>query len=166
MIQLTFTFDSVESAAEFLASQGARAPQAEPKSTRDVLVEDLIATKKPRKPRADAGVPRGPYKTTGADAGATASSTPETTPQVGAAAGDPAPVESPPAQPTAAASAPTPAEPTLDDVKATMSVLSKKKNIDANIQLLAKFGVQKASALPTTKYAEFIAAAKKEAGVA
>ena len=161
MIQLTFTFDSVESAAEFLASQGARAPQAEPKSTRDVLVEDLVATKKPRKSRADAGVPRGPYKKSDEPAATTA--TEVAGGETGAVdkkadqpvvAADPVPVQS------------APKELTLDDVKAAMSVLSKKKNIDANIQLLAKFGVQKASSLPPAKYAEFIAAAKKEAGVA
>jgi hypothetical protein len=131
---------------------------------------DVQPDKKPRKPRSDAGQPRGPYKTNGADAGTTASSTPGTTPEAGAGGGDPVTPECPPATPTAAAPAPTPPAaptvPTLDDVKAAMSKLSKAVNIDANIKMLAKFGVDRASALPEAKRAEFIAAVLKAAGVA
>lgn len=144
-------------------------------------------TKPARKPRADAGKPRGPYKTTGADAGTTASSTPGTTPAAGAVGGDPVTTESPPATPTAAASAPTisaapaaegnangspsvagnpgpapaAAEPTEADAKAAMGRINKTEGLGmpACIDFLATFGVNRITLLPKEKYAEFIKAA-------
>lgn len=153
MITVTFNFDSVEAAVEFLTSQGVQPPQAAgttPEPTR-VDAEGNVVTKKPRQPRSDAGKPRGAYTKkveTAAEAPAEA------------AAESPKPQAE---QPTAAATAPAPKEPTLDDVKAAMAVLNKAKGIDANIQQLAKFGVQKASSLPKAKYAEFIATVLKAA---
>lgn len=120
--------------------------------------------KKARKPRADAGKPRGPYKEKAAEAPADVAATAAT--EVAGGASDAVGQK---ADQTAVAATPAPAaqkEPTLDDVKAAMSVLSKKVNIDANIKLLAQFGVDRSSLLPKVKYAEFIAAALKAAGVA
>ncbi len=166
MIQLTFQFDTVEAAAEFLAAQGARAPQVninierqEP-SVREI-VEDLIATKKPRQPRSDAGKSRGPYKksteSAAPQAGDGASSVSATAVTDGAEGGKNSPAP--------AADLPAPVvvpgvQLTIDAIKAEMSVLSKKKGIDANIQLLAKFGVQKVSSLPEARYAEFVDAVR------
>lgn len=170
-ITLTLTFDSLEEAIEYLApAQPPVTITATPLGAFERPNAQPQTEKKPRKPRADAGVPRGPYKDkaaeapaeTAAPAGPEASPVVQNAPDTGVpAAAVPAPLET-----QVKTEATAPKEPTLDDVKAAMSVLSKKKNIDANIQLLAKFGVQKASALPTARYAEFIAAAKKEAGVA
>jgi hypothetical protein len=159
MLTLTFHFDCVEAAAAFLAAQGERTPQAQPDAqptiaerteTTDVTTPEPV--KKARKPRADAGVPRGPYKK-------------DETPEPAATEKTPAEGDKP--QPSGVVSAPAAAEPvkewTIDAIKAEMSVLSKKKGIDANIQLLAKFGVQKVSALPATKYNEFVAAVRAAA---
>lgn len=141
----------------------------------------LTETKPARKPRADAGKPRGPYKTTttGADAGTTASSTPGTTPAAGAVGGDPVAAESPPATPTAAASAsttsaapeqtvtpaqsaaPAAAEPTEADAKAAMGRINKTEGLGmpACIDFLETFGVNRITLLPKEKYAKFIKAA-------
>jgi hypothetical protein len=107
--------------------------------------------KKLRKPRSDAGQPRGPYKTTGEpaasepDTGATSVVTPSAAP----------------ATPTTPAVTAAQAVLTVADVRAAMEVLNKKRGIEANMKLLAKFGVQRASDLPKEKYAEFIDAARK-----
>ena len=139
---------------------------------------------KTRKPRADAGKPRGPYKSTGADAGTTASSTPGTTPAADAVGGDPVTTESPSATPTAAASAPTnsaaptqaitpapesatpaAAEPakelTETDARAALARINQTAGLamPACMAHLAKFGVDRITKLPKEKYAEFIKSA-------
>jgi hypothetical protein len=152
MIQLTFHFDSIAAATEFLAAQGERPPQAdvqptlaERTETTDISTPEPV--KKARQPRSDAGKSRGPYKKSNESAA------PAQTVQDNPAS--PAP--------TAVAADPVPAPVaalTVDAIKAEMSILSKKKGIDANIQLLAKFGVQKISSLPEARYAEFVAAVR------
>ncbi len=158
MIQLTFHFDTVEAAAEFLATQGGRPPQAEVAVSNPVsaaAVVNAADVKKARKPRADKGQERGPYKKSD-NAGDAPAGT-----QTG---GSETAVSAP-----ALAASPAPATPapvaalTVDAIKAEMSILSKRKGIDANIQLLAKFGVQKISSLPEARYAEFVAAVRAAA---
>jgi hypothetical protein len=160
-VTVSFEFDSLEDAFSALmsapvpapspvlqvltpATQGARAPQ-EP-STEKSEVE-----KKVRKARSDAGQPRGPYKKTAAEEAADSAKIPVQETTI-AAEGQSAPPAAP--------------EPTIEDVRAAMGVLNKKHGIEANMKQLAVFGVSKASELPKAKYAEFIAAVKKAAGVA
>jgi hypothetical protein len=161
MLTVTFHFDSVEAAAAFLATQGVQSPQVEfviPEPTKIVGTEpqpDVQPEKKARKPRADAGKPRGPYNKA-AEAPAETAAAEQT---VKASPASPAP--------TTAAAAPAPAaELTIDDLKAAMTVLAKKKNIEANMAVLRKFGVGQVSKLPKEHYAAFLAAVNAAAGVA
>lgn len=153
MINVTFQFDSIEAAQDFLddvkigdAAQGRRRPQVE-----TFTAAADAAPRKERKPRSDAGQPRGPYKR-------------KDELPVEAAAPATVPAETPPAAPEAAApvaeapqSDPTPTALALADVRAAMTGRSTEKNI----ALLKKFGYAKSSDLPQAKYAEFIAACKR-----
>lgn len=149
-------FDSVEEAVEFL--QPYVPPVQQIKIDLPVRESELPETvpapeKKPRKPRSDAGQPRGPYKPR-EETAAPAQTVPDAAPAQSAA-------------PAAAAPAPAaPKELTIDDLKAAMTVLSKKHGIEANMKLLAQFGTEKVSALPKDKYAAFHEAVQKAAGVA
>jgi hypothetical protein len=154
--------------------------KALPGTTPPVVTTD----KKPRKPRNDAGKPRGPYKTTGADAGTTASSTPGTTSDADAVGGDPVTTESPSATPTAAASAPpasaapatadaqapeaqrteppaSAAEPTFDDARDAMGRINATASLGMPecIAHLASFGINRISLLKKEDFARFIAEA-------
>jgi hypothetical protein len=175
-ITITREFDSVEEAVEFL----------QPHMTDVVVVErpmplkaselpeqaggtpPATTEKKPRKPRSDAGQPRGPYKTKEAESAAAPTAD-------GQASAKPALTDNALASGetgSSAAAAPAPAAPerpvelTIDDLKAAMTVLSKKHGIEANMKLLAQFGTEKVSLLPKEKYAAFHAAVKNAAGVA
>lgn len=111
------------------------------------------AEKKVRKPRSDAGQPRGPYKKDEPAAPATRPAD--------------APESSPAPAPMAAVPAEQPAkELTIDDLKAAMTILAKKKNIEANMAVLRRFGVGQVSKLPVDKYPAFLAAVKAAAEAA
>jgi hypothetical protein len=177
-VTVTLAFDSLDEAFEALMLQQTTniiVPLPDPVPTplgaseRPDVQPTPATGKKPRQPRSDAGQPRGPYKKS-ADAGNPASSTPGTSPGADAGGGDPVTPEGSSTQPTAAAPAPSPAaapkELTVDDLKAAMTVLAKKKNIEANMAVLRKFGVGQVSKLPKEHYTAFLAAVNAAAGVA
>lgn len=137
------------------------------------------ATKKPRKPRSDAGQPRGPYGPRTQEANAAGAGAPTDTPSTPNAGGEPtgsAPVPS--AAPAAAASpetaapapapqqasaaanvAPTPgAAPTLDDARAALGRINKTPGLGmpACMTHLQDFGVNRISAVKPEDYARFI----------
>jgi hypothetical protein len=58
--------------------------------------------------------------------------------------------------------APTPAKPTLDEVKAAAVAYSEKHGRPAVYELLAKFGVKVSKELPEKNWAEFILLTKQE----
>lgn len=144
-IQLSFNFDNIQEAQEFLGKLGVSAdPKSDPLKEVKALAEKYNEeTKKERKPRSDAGQPRGPYKKREQE-------------EVVEEAAAPTPVATPPAAPEAAAPA-APAALTIADVRAAMTGRTTEKNI----ALLKKFGYAKSSELPQEKYADFIAAAKR-----
>ena len=125
---------------------------------------------KTRKPRSDAGKPRGPYKkgeeTTGEATGSDATSVAQTAPNTDAS---PSPTTSAAPTPSTAsavsdAAKPTPsdaAEPTLDDAKAALGRIKDTKGLGTPtcIGHLQSYGVNRISDLPKEKYAEFIQAA-------
>jgi hypothetical protein len=149
------------------------------KTNPDVPLAEPVAAavgpvKKLRKPRSDAGQPRGPYKTT--TTGEPAASEPlsaagDSVPAASAAPATPTKPAAPGNEQTQAATtvvpgahpSPAAAELTVVDVRAAMEVLNKKRGIEANMKVLAQFKVQRASELPKEKYAEFIAATHKAA---
>lgn len=157
-VTVTFTFDTIEEAmAHFAppkvvmqeikveAREFERPEPAPEQSDTPAAAESPQPGKKPRKPRSDAGQPRGPYKTTEKSE---APAAPATVPAEKSAA------------PEAAGQA---AEPTIADVRAAMEVLSKKRGIEANMKALRDYGVQRVSELPAAKYGEFIAKIKEAA---
>jgi hypothetical protein len=148
LLTLTFQFETVDAALEFL--QGRQRPQVVVNVPDTTLREvQALAEKhneeqrKERKPRSDAGLPRGPYKRKEelpAEAATTAT----------------VPAETPPVAPEVAASTAV-VELTIANVRAAMTGRSTEKNI----ALLKKFGYDKSSALPPAKFADFIAACKR-----
>lgn len=136
MIQLSFTFDSIEAAQEFL--EAVNGPK--------VITTDAPPVERVRKPRSDAGQPRGPYKRRE-----------ESPVQTAAPTQTPAATPPAPSAPEAAAPATAPTVLTLVHVREAMTGRPTEKNI----ALLKKFGYSKSSDLPPAKYAEFIAACKR-----
>jgi hypothetical protein len=149
LLTVTFQFKTVEAAVDFLRAVDG------PKPEQVVVVKlpDPQPERKERKPRSDAGQPRGPYKRgkeeSPAEAAAPATQTP--------AAADTPPAAAAPEAAAAPAEQPAASDPTLADVRAAMTGRATEKNI----ALLAKFGYAKSSELPPAKYAEFIAACKR-----
>lgn len=143
MITVSFQFENVDAAAAFLRAVDGPKPQQLPLS-------EAQGEKRERKPRSDAGQPRGPYKRR--------EETPtDGAPVVEAAAPATVPAETPPAAPEAAAIPVPAAELSIADVRAAMTGRSTEKNI----ALLKKFGYAKSSDLPQPQYAAFIAACKR-----
>lgn len=126
------------------------------------------AFKEIRKKRADAGKPRGPYKTTG-EAPASAPGTTE------AHAGAPTPAAAPtPTQSAAPAQAATPAPEsaapaaaaplTEADIRKALKAVNDKAGLGmpACRELLLSFGVEQISKVTKDRYAEFIEACQKK----
>ena len=150
---LTVQFDSLEEMQEFLEAVNGLKTEIKMVTLPTTDATAPLPTpegKKERKPRSDAGQPRGPYKrkeetqspAQGDEAAAPATQTP---------------VATPPTAPAAAAPEAPKGELTITDVRAAMTGRSTEKNI----ALLKKFGAMKSSDLPTAKYADFIAACKR-----
>ena len=131
-----------------------------------------------RKPRADAGKPRGPYKTTttgepaetvqqdGTDKAAAlapAKSELPATPTTSAAAG-----ESVATKPGATPPAPVAAEPTLDDARAALARINAVPGLgmEACLAHLAEFGTDRITLLKKEHYARFITAADAKVAAA
>jgi hypothetical protein len=119
--------------------------------------------KRPRKPRSDAGQPRGTYKTTGEPA---ASEPGQAVNSVAAAPATPAtPTHNaaPPASRSGAtvgesATAPAGAAPTFEDARAALKRISSEKGMgtEACMVHLNQFGVVQITKLPEAMYAVFI----------
>ena len=118
-----------------------------------------------RKPRADAGKPRGPYKSTGVVAeGASPNTASPAEPASAATAptNSEAPVASPTATPTTASAAPVASEPgkelTIDDARAALKRISDTKGLgmEACMTHLQEFGVTRISDLKAPDYALFV----------
>jgi hypothetical protein len=129
-----------------------------------------------RKPRADAGKPRGPYKTNGEPAAsvpgaadATASAKPEApaTP-ANSAAPEKAPAEGDKPQPSGVVPATAAAEPTLDDARAALARINAVPGLgmEACLAHLAEFGTDRITLLKKEHYARFIAAADAKVAAA
>jgi hypothetical protein len=125
----------------------------------------LLAEKKPRKPRNDAGKPRGPYKTNGGPA--------SSNPGVPESALAPTPQPAEPVSPTNTAGAvpegQSPAAggspaPTLDDVRAALALINKTPGMGmpAVMLHLQDFNTNRASLLKPEQYAAFVASAKQK----
>jgi hypothetical protein len=135
--------------------------------TGEVIAQPVV--EKTRKPRADAGKPRGPYKTNGEPAAsvpgaadATASAKPEApaTP-ANSAAPEKAPAEGDKPQPSGVVPATAAAEPTLDDARAALARINAVPGLgmEACLAHLAEFGTDRITLLKKEHYARFIAAA-------
>ena len=164
-IEITFYFNTIE---EAIATLGSLVQKAAPVATVDDPAKPLVIEKpvvKPRKPRADAGKPRGPYKNVEApgtgsapqpDApaaedpagGVPVASTPET-----------APPEASAQQEVTAAQPSTPeagAAPDESAVQAALERLFAAKGAQPALQLLAEFGVKRGRDLKPEQRADFI----------
>lgn len=109
-------------------------------------------TKRPRKPRSDAGQERGPYKPRAQDAGAPA--TPTAVAEATASVGSP---------PVIAPAAPAPEGAVIAteaDAQAALEGIFKGRGLPAAQKVLADFGISRLRDLPAEKRAGFIAAAK------
>jgi hypothetical protein len=136
--------------------------------------------KKPRKPRNDAGKPRGPYKTNGGPA--------SSNPGVPESALAPTPQPAEPVSPTnvaapavantdgvspakaespnsgSGATPPAAAAHTLDDARAALALINKTPGMGmpAVMLHLQDFGTNRASLLKPEQYAAFVASAKQK----
>jgi pyruvate dehydrogenase E2 component (dihydrolipoamide acetyltransferase) len=181
-VKITLEFKSVD---EAIVALGKLTPEAHAKAlaaaTQVPAAAAAPATEAPaktRKPRADAGQPRGPYKTTeqnavaagGAPTGtqpteAPAQSTPAQAPVAPAAAAVPATAAQPQASTPAPESAPAAAVvvPTPEQVQAAVEGLYNAKGFDICSEVLGRYGVKRGKDLLPEQRADFIAEAKARA---
>ena len=177
-ITITHDFSTVEEAAQFLARVGNQAIVINQLSETPIPTSEVIAAfeanrteveqqqPKTRKPRSDAGKPRGAYKpretTTGepaSDGGGQKAVTPASQPATPTTSSAPAPAT---ALPTVGENATAPAAEefpaTLDGARAAMKKLNDAPGLgmDACIASLKAHGVNRISDLPKEKFAEFI----------
>ena len=123
---------------------------------------DPVNTKKPRKPRSDAGRVRGPYKTAGgAPDGTPPNEIPSTAaPTSAAPASPPAPASEPSAGPAGLtlAAAEVDKELTIDDARAALKRINDTKGLGTPVCIghLQAFGVNRISDLPANMYEDFI----------
>ena len=171
-VSVTLEFDSVEAAIAALGKQMVGAPGVTQRGERGAdkakdagsnPAAGTAPTTRSRKPRADAGKPRGPYK----DAEAAKAAAPATTsipPSAGSSAvtdpsnaGVAATSTSTPADPVPVASAPN-NEPavTIEDCRARLEKLFDAKGIVAAQDVLSRFGVKRAGDMKPEQYADFI----------
>ncbi len=160
-IEITFYFNTIE---EAIATLGSLVQKAAPVANLEKPAQPLvIETKvtKPRKPRADAGQKRGPYKT------------------VEAPAADPQVAAEPPAEPAASTpetaapavqeevidkgstSAPAAAAPTEAEVQAAIDKVFSAKGLKAAMAALDSFGVKRGRDLKPEDRAAFIQKAEE-----
>ena len=172
-VQVTLTFNSYDEAIVALGKLvGAKVAAPVVKAETAAPAEDKPAART-RKPRADAGQPRGPYKARNEPAAPqqgepTSAAAPvvPTDPAPAAEAAAPqteAPAE-PPAPATQAANPPAASAPSEKDAQAALEKLFNEKAkaggngaaIQAAKDLLARYGVQKVRDLPAERRVEFI----------
>jgi len=159
------TFAALPPAPGEIVGAGAVIAAQEAQQQQQSAVGTVEAEKPKRKPRADAGVPRGPYKTTGepATAAAQGQEPQRTEPPAPVSptqqAAPPASAATPPAAPVAPS--PAGAAPTLADARAALKRISDTKGLGAEavVAHLAAHGVNQLTKLPEAMYAAFIAAA-------
>lgn len=158
-ISISHEFDNIEDAVAFLTGHAQPIVMIDETKLDPATFDAQPGVPKTRKPRSDAGKPRGKYKTQGPrgpqvepSAAPAADGQASATPS-GAALTDNALASGETGSPAAA-------EPTLDDVKAALLPVGRKHGIEANFKLLGEFGVNQLSKLPAEKYGEFIKAAK------
>jgi len=163
MIQVTFTFDSIEKA---VATLGSLMQKNAPVPT---LANPAVApeAKSNRKPRADAGKARGSYKNAGAAPEKAGSENP---PSPGV---ELAPAPAPEPQPPTAKLSTAPSQegvgqggvaaPSEAEAQTALTALFNAKGLAAAQATLGKFGVQALRHLPADKRGEFIAAANEAA---
>jgi hypothetical protein len=136
--------------------------KALPGTTPPVVTTD----KKPRKPRNDAGKPRGPYKTNGGPAASEPGTAGDSASTVPAAPVSPTNAAAPAAgaQPESEKTAPAAAAPTLDDVRAALALINKTPGMGmpAVMLHLQDFNTNRASLLKPEQYAAFVASAKQK----
>lgn len=123
-------------------------------TTSDVQPE---TPQKTRKPRSDAGQPRGPYKTSDKPAETVSD---QQGPAVAASVAAPAPTITPPATPGAAL--------TVVEARAALKRIHDTKGLgpEACIKHIQEFGVQAISKLPETMFAAFILKADEKVAAA
>lgn len=176
MVKVTFEFPTIDHAIVAMSKLvGAPAPSvkaAEPAQA------PAAAPATQRKPRDDAGKPRGKYKARGqtAEAGeagtqAGKAKSDATDATVGSAPTPPAvspaeapiaeaPAAAPPPAPSPAGNAPVASAPvTKGQAQAALERVFSEKGLAAAKAVLDKFGVNRLGELPADKYAEFVAAA-------
>lgn len=166
MIEVTFKFDSIEKAIATLGSimKGAPVPTAA-----DPAKPEGAPAGKQRKPRADAGKPRGSYKDNGvvppgaaividqpaipvtADAEPEATTPPETAAPVAGEAQENTPKAS--AEPAAAA--------TQEQAQAALEALFAGKGLPAAQAAMAQFGVSRLRDMKPEDYGQFVAVAQE-----
>lgn len=166
-IEITFYFNTIE---EAIATLGSLVQKAAPVANVDKPAQPVVLevpSTKPRKPRADAGKPRGPYKNV--EAPGAGSATPPTAPAAGDAAGGMPAASTPetaapsdadrvlaglssPAAPTGAAATIVPET----DAQAALERLFAAKGAQPALQLLAQFGVKRGRDLKPEDRAAFI----------
>jgi len=170
MIEVTFKFDSIEKAIATLGSLMKGAAPV-PNIENPAKPEGGTVDKK-RKPRADAGKPRGSYKDNGvvpaaapslssvADQGAIPEGTPtaeNTTPPETAA--PEAPAEADNAQPSG--EVPTAAAATQEQAQAALEALFAAKGLPAAQAAMGQFGVSRLRDMKPEDYGPFVAAAQE-----
>lgn len=191
-VQVTLVFNTVEEAIVALGKVGGitksttQLPPAAPKPAEPLPIAETSSTaqaavaasvpaaagpdeapKRQRKPRADAGVPRGPYKdkTIESPAPAGEANVAATVPQSSGAAPAASGVSETAAQPAPATSTPvgqTPmlaaaAVPAVEEVQKAVEKLFAAKDYDGTKECLARFGVKRGQDLMPDQRAEFIA---------
>lgn len=178
MIDITLHFNTAEEAIIALAKiKGGAAAKAAVAPVAPAAPAEQPAATKPRKPRADAGKPRGPYKNADAagniesenrstlesasnGSAAIAPSVDSVSPSASAPEpAAPAPAEADNAQPSG--SAPVTAGPaTLEDAQAALTKLFETKGLATAQEVLGAFGVKRLKELEPEKRAAFIANAQ------
>jgi hypothetical protein len=174
MIEVTFKFDSIEKAIATLGSLMKGAAPV-PNIENPAKPEGGTVDKK-RKPRADAGKPRGSYKDNGAtvsevtpagaveSAGGSRTAEGEQTPPSVAppeTAAPEAPAEADNAQPSG--EVPTAAAATQEQAQAALEALFAAKGLPAAQAAMAQFGVSRLRDMKPEDYGPFVAAAQEAA---
>lgn len=163
MIKVTLEFKGVDEAIVALGKLvGAPVAQkAAPEGT-DKAPPVVPAASTNRKPRADAGKPRGPHKNAGAPADADPKghgSTPTPAAPAPKTAAPPAPAEGDKPQPSGVT--PAVAAATEADAQAALEALFNKKGLAEAQRVLGLFGVAALRFLPADKRGEFITKAQE-----
>lgn len=161
MIEVTFKFDSIEKAIATLGSimKGAPVPTAA-----DPAKPEGAPTGKQRKPRADAGKPRGSYKDNGVATPA-ASEAQESTPKASAEPAETTPPETttPAAEPQVEAESTVEpaAAATQEQAQAALEALFAAKGLPAAQAAMAQFGVSRLRDMKPEDYGPFVAVAQE-----